>query len=292
MIYEKFAKILNEGIFEDSKNKLLLTIADNPDRYTGLFRPTKPKAKIMQNLLQSNEIKFGDAFELIIREYFVENNYETLPLSDKHNGDSLNFDQLFKKENTIIFIEQKIRDDHDSTKKRGQIDNFTKKIDKLIEKYPNMELKCFFYFVDDSLSKNFNYYQKEIDNLRKDYGISVDLKYGRDLFDMILPVGTWDELISHLKEWKKDIPEFPEINFDIKSEIEYTYNKIIETFTPSEYRKLFENESIVNEIFPIIFPENAILKKLLEYFKDKSKESKNSKIYASLYNKLNTILNG
>ena len=69
MNYNKFKQILNETIFEKSKADLLTKIANSPSRYIGLFRPTKPKAKLLQNLLQSHEIRFGDAFEIIIEEY-------------------------------------------------------------------------------------------------------------------------------------------------------------------------------------------------------------------------------
>jgi len=66
MEYKKFKQIFNETIFEKSKADLLEKIANSPTRYIGLFRPTKPKAKILQNLLQSHEIRFGDAFEHFI----------------------------------------------------------------------------------------------------------------------------------------------------------------------------------------------------------------------------------
>lgn len=47
---------------------------------------------------------------------------------DKEKRESLELDQFAKKDNTYYFIEQKMRDDHDSAKKRGQIDNFEKKL--------------------------------------------------------------------------------------------------------------------------------------------------------------------
>ena len=78
MKYEKFKNIFNETIFEESKALLIEKIAKYPNRYIGLFRPTKPKAKILQNLLQSHEIRFGDAFEEVIEEYFKEFGYEIL----------------------------------------------------------------------------------------------------------------------------------------------------------------------------------------------------------------------
>lgn len=75
MKYEKFKLILNNKIFEKSKSDLLKKISEYPDRYVGLFRPTKPKAKILQNLLQSNEIRFGDATQKLFEEYFIELGY-------------------------------------------------------------------------------------------------------------------------------------------------------------------------------------------------------------------------
>jgi Mg2+ and Co2+ transporter CorA len=65
MEYKFFRNILNKQIFESSKSDLLEKLSKYPERYIGLFRPTKPKAKILQNLLQSNEIRFGDALEII-----------------------------------------------------------------------------------------------------------------------------------------------------------------------------------------------------------------------------------
>ena len=46
MEYIKFTTIFNEIIFEKSKADLLEKVALNPSRYIGIFRPTKPKAKI------------------------------------------------------------------------------------------------------------------------------------------------------------------------------------------------------------------------------------------------------
>ena len=34
-----------------------------PERYTGIFRSTLPKDKLIQNISQSHEINFGDAME-------------------------------------------------------------------------------------------------------------------------------------------------------------------------------------------------------------------------------------
>jgi len=74
MEYNLFKQIFNETIFEKSKADLLEKIASSPSRYIGLFRPTKPKAKILQNLLQSHEIRINRALSaLFFLHFFVDN---------------------------------------------------------------------------------------------------------------------------------------------------------------------------------------------------------------------------
>jgi hypothetical protein len=46
--YEVFKDIFDEKIFAKSKPDLLKKVAEYPDRYVGLFRPTKPEAKLLQ----------------------------------------------------------------------------------------------------------------------------------------------------------------------------------------------------------------------------------------------------
>ena len=115
--YEKFKKIFDEKIFAKSKPDLLKKVAEYPDRYVGLFRPTKPEAKLLQNLLQSNEIRFGDAFEVAIKQYFINEGWQPLPQKiTSKEGDALDIDQLLIKDDKVLFIEQKVRDDHDQPK--------------------------------------------------------------------------------------------------------------------------------------------------------------------------------
>ena len=131
--YEVFKNIFDEKIFAKSKPDLLKKVAEYPDRYVGLFRPTKPEAKLLQNLLQSNEIRFGDAFEVAIKQYFINEGWQPLPQKiTSKEGDALDIDQLLIKDDKVLFIEQKVRDDHDSTKKRGQISNFERIVSQIL----------------------------------------------------------------------------------------------------------------------------------------------------------------
>jgi Holliday junction resolvase-like predicted endonuclease len=279
MQYNQFKQIFNEMIFEKSKADLLEKIANNPSRYIGLFRPTKPKAKILQNLLQSHEIRFGDAFEHAIEKYLELKGCEILQKKyTLENGDVLDIDQCFRRNEKVYFIEQKVRDDHDSTKKRGQIDNFEKKLDLMLSKYPENELVGIFYFIDLDLVKNKNFYTVELAKMTTDYGVETQIFYGKPLFDYLGYEDIWTEILDYLKQWREEIPDLPEINFDLDSN--HTFEEI-KNIKPLYFRKLLENEEIFNEIVLTLFPEKTTLRLLLNYFEDKPET-----IYRTIANNL------
>ena len=280
MEYNLFKDILNKQIFESSKRDLLEKIVKYPERYIGLFRPTKPKAKILQNMLQSNEIRFGDALEILFEKYFTQLGFTNLPKKIEIEKEYLNLDQLFKDDKYIYFIEQKVRDDHDSTKKRGQFANFEKKIEALIQEYDESKLKCYMYFIDPSLTKNKKYYTTEINKIQSDYKIYTKLFYGKELWDEILHPEIWNELLNYLEKWKKEIPDMPSINFDEDAESTFEEIKSIEL---SVFRKLFNNKNICMEILPILFPHNKSLELLYRYF---SQPEKQNIIYKTLSKKI------
>ena len=283
MEFEKFKGIFNETIFEKSKIALVEKIAKYPSRYIGLFRPTKPKAKILQNLLQSHEIRFGDAFETLIEEYLRELGFKILDKKfSADNGDKLNVDQCFSKKEKVFFIEQKVRDDHDSSKKRGQIDNFEKKLNVIINEKGEKNLIGIFYFIDPELRKNKNYYITALEKMSKDYGVKLYLFYGKELFEFLGLNGIWEEILNHLEKWKQEIPELPETNFDLDAKESF---EDIKELNPTYFRKLFQNEEIFNEIILTIFPEKKTLNLLLEFFKRKSIEKTIYKTLSELLEK-------
>ena len=279
MQYNQFKQIFNETIFEKSKIDLLEKIARYPSRYIGLFRPTKPKAKILQNLLQSHEIRFGDAFEYVIEKYLELNGCEILQKKYTiDNGDTLSIDQCFKKDDKVFFIEQKVRDDHDSTKKRGQIDNFEKKLDLMLSKYRENELVGIFYFVDPNLVKNKNFYISELSKMTTDYGVETQIFYGKPLFDYLGYSDIWTEILDYLKKWRDEIPDLPEINFDLDANNTFEEVKNIK---PLIFRKLLENDDAFNEIVLTLSPQKTVLNLLFYYF-----DTKTETIYKTIAAKL------
>ena len=268
MEYNLFKQIFNETIFEKSKADLLEKIASSPSRYIGLFRPTKPKAKILQNLLQSHEIRFGDAFEHTIEKYLQIKGCEILPKKFTNgDGEVLNIDQCFRKDGKVYFIEQKVRDDHDSTKKRGQILNFEKKLDIMLLKYAEEELIGIFYFIDPELVKNKNFYIAELSKMTKDYNVETKIFYGKTLFEYLGYSDIWDEILEYLVEWKKEIPDLPEINFDLDAQDTF---EEIKDLKPLVFRKLLANDELFKEIILTLFPQKKTLKLLHEYYSTKT----------------------
>ncbi len=281
MEYNNFAKILNEIIFDKSKALLIEKIARSPNRYIGLFRPTKPKAKILQNLLQSHEIRFGDAFEILIEKYLIEFDFSILDKGIMDGeGNRLTVDQCFHDSGKTFFVEQKIRDDHDSSKKRGQINNFEKKLSILSDKYGETNVTGIFYFIDPDLQKNKKYYFAELNKMATDYGVVLHLFYGEELFGFFNKNDAWKEILAYLEQWKNDIPDLPETNFD--KEPEKSFDEI-KDLSPSIYRNLLNNDDIFNEIVLTIFPEKQTLNLLFEYFESKASEKA---IYETLTNLL------
>ncbi|MCL1925343.1 MAG: hypothetical protein FWF50_07155 [Defluviitaleaceae bacterium] len=291
MKQQEFNEIINKKIFEENLTKLLEKIAKYPDRYVGLFRPTKPYSKIIQNISQSYEIRFGDALEAIFEKYMEYIGFENLEKRIITNtGQIYNIDLLFKSENTktVYMVEQKVRDDHDSTKKRGQYTNFSEKYEIIEKVFNGYTVTAIMWFVDDSLRKNKNFYEAKIkiEILQKDKD-SMHLVYGEEFFNIsneLEEKSFWDVFIGQLKSWKDGIPEHPNINFDDEENINEVINQISPNkITNSIWKNLFTDERILNDIFPVIFPTGLAFRKYLTIFEDNSKRGLEIKKFMKEY---------
>ncbi|EAI1510415.1 restriction endonuclease [Campylobacter coli] len=266
MTYKNFKNKLNAKIFgEDLNYEILLTVLNNPKRYIGLFRITNAKTKLIQNITQSCEIKFGDFIEEILSEYIIEMGYETLDKNigfDEENN-KLSADQIFKDNDNIYLIEQKIRDDHDSTKKRGQYANLIKKIKTLKQSFPNHHIVACMWFSDDSLKKNKKFYEEQIYN-NTDERVDIFIFYGEELFkNLFQRIDIYNELISHLKKNKeersKDILNVPD--FDISEEIKNALVKTKKNY-PKLIQKLLSDKKEFVELRKELFPTGKNLEDL------------------------------
>ena len=284
--FDEIKEDFDNKIFANSKADLITKLSKNPSRYVGLFRSSNPKTKLLQNITQSHEIKFGDGCEILIRKLFEKFGFKNLERNRTlENGDEISFDQLIKKNGELLFIEQKVRDDHDSTKKRGQFENFKIKLDYLINNENFASLRSYIYFIDPSLTKNKNYYLAEIEKINSRPGININLAYGDELFVHESIGFVWDEeIVDFLSKWRKNLPNFPELNFD--KEAENTFSEI-KCLSVNTFQKLFTNKDIVTNIFPIIFPTGSTLILLKDHFHSRS-TSNNT--FRNQYSELKKIL--
>ena len=204
--YEEFNSYFEKRILDgdDFYDSLLMGVINNPTRYCGLFRLSNARTKLIQNVTQSHEIKFGDIIEEITTEYLKRLGYRNFNknLGKDENGDELNVDQYFTDNSKVYVVEMKVRDDHDSTKKRGQYMNFHKKVDLVRKKHPSEFVVGAMWFVDDGLVKNKKYYQGEMD-VENFSSSELHLYYGSEFFNSLKGGReAWAELIGHLTRYR------------------------------------------------------------------------------------------
>lgn len=258
--FEHFKRVFDEKIFSNSKSDLITKIARDPDRFVGIYRSTTPQEKLSQNLSQSHEIRFGDAFESIIQDVFFELGYGKLEkkISDSA-GKQLNIDQLVRAEDgEVIFVEQKVRDDHDSTKKVGQAANFRNKILALREIYGSDLSRAFVFFIDPSRKKNKNYYVQRAREFEEETGVACYVFYGEDLFKQLGLEAQWITLIDYLRRWKAEVPVTPSFNFD--EDPADSAAEIITKVKVGDLKKILSDERVVQELFPVLFPNGDTLR--------------------------------
>lgn len=109
MNYERFVATLNHHIFQLEREKLLRKLVNEPERFLGLFRPSKPKGKLFQHLLQAREIGFGDALEEIVAGWLEHYGYQRLDNRIRVNGETMECDHyaLSPNQDFGLLIEQK-----------------------------------------------------------------------------------------------------------------------------------------------------------------------------------------
>ena len=255
--YTEFLKILHSYISygDDFYYDLLCKIIDYPSRYCGLFRLSNIRSKLLQNVTQSREIKFGDFIEELSTEYISILGYRNFAkdLGYDSNGDKLNVDQYFTDGQKIYFCEMKIRDDHDSTKKRGQYENFQKKLSFIKLQHPNQIIDGSMWFVDETLIKNKKYYLQMMKDEPIDSRINLHLYYGSEFFrNLANGDEAWNEIINYLEEYRLENANKDDIDMPDFGSSEVIYEQLLR-LSDNYIKKLFSNnveyELLRNELF-------------------------------------------
>ena len=265
----RFEEILNQHIFNpEEKATLLRKIAQNPDRYIGIFRSTAPRLKLFQNLLQSREIRFGDGMEEVISELLAEKGFIHQPKRLPTSADEeKSCDQYFFSPNILKYylVEQKVRDDHDSSKKKGQFKNFEDKI-VYLKSIHGSTLIGVMYFIDPSLKKNRHYYEAELSKLSSELDVPLYLFYDGELFDFLEIPDVWQFLKLALPKWQQSVPV--NIEFDYDNDLEESW-RVIQTVEIGVWYKLIMNDALwEGQIVQALFSKGAVLKLLLNTFNE------------------------
>ncbi len=66
------------------------------------------------------------------------------------------------------------------------------------DEFHGENIQGYFYFIDESLNKNQNYYKEELQKLSVGYGVPLSLCYGKELFENLNILQVWDEVLNHL----------------------------------------------------------------------------------------------
>lgn len=177
----KFKEIFEKYFSENMMEKAIFEKTfKNPEILASEFSLFSGLTKITHTTLQSLDIKFGYFLEDLLNEIIYSK--QGVKILDRvvvnENGKKLDYDSHFEKDGVEYIIEIKKRDNHDSTKWKGQLDN-------LWEKYnlSNSENKrAIIYFIDESYGrKNYKGY---LDRWAK-YSLNqseLEIYYSRELF--------------------------------------------------------------------------------------------------------------
>ena len=170
MNYEKFKSIMIEDIPLDKlpEEQLLNKMKEKPERFLSDFQLQDDSSRFMKILVTSSTIRLGRAFEKIIKAYFEKNKYTNMEEEAKFklNSKKHEIDILVSKNNDILVIEQKIRDDHDKGKKENILKDLKLKWNYIKNKNNTKNVKGILYFVDPILQVNKNHYEKKLQNIR------------------------------------------------------------------------------------------------------------------------------
>ena len=100
--------------------------------------------------------------------------------------------------------------------------------------------------------------------LQESWGVRLSVSYGQDMFDQLGYPNIWLDIMANLQKWRHDIPDLPSVNFDANPE---ESAEEIKDLPLRIFRKLFDDERIVSQILPVLFPTGATLAILEPYFR-------------------------
>lgn len=278
--YTEFSKIVEKhvpvghALWQETISKIF----QYPQRYASDFSLTSPSSSIIRNIEQGRTIRFGYVIEEVLELYIARIGYTNLSKEIRTGtgkDDVLMIDQCFTDagNENIYIIEQKMRDDHDSSKKRGQIDNFKKKITALHSLYPDKHMKAAMWFADATFGRNRKYYGQELSSMSNSM-LETYLFYGREMFcdGFLGHPEIFDEMIQYIDQCAADMSDdaflvAKEIDSNVNAAeaianyFNFDVTRIRKAMSTSKYasimRKVFPTKRSINGAIRISKEHNA-----------------------------------
>ncbi|MCS4487722.1 hypothetical protein [Streptococcus sciuri] len=300
MINEELKSIMDEYIPSNFIKSTIEKLADSPERLTGVLHANTFELGSITSFGYSRNNSFGNAIESVFREIIASNGWTiektSYNLDDYHlktprmnKKKKISVDQVFSNNINVIFIEQKIRDDHDTSKWEGQWNNFEYKLKVLTEVYKEKEVIGIMWMIDDNFERNKNSYLDKIERIDSLFQNKVFLIYGDDIDNTLNKLDGqqnlyYQPLYHFLNNWHNESVKVPDLNFD-----KYTYDclKVFQGLNEKQAVNFFTNKEVIEEVFPIIFPHMQAIKTYLFMLQNKDKKSKKEEVILPILEKLN-----
>ncbi|WGI36772.1 hypothetical protein [Mesomycoplasma lagogenitalium] len=193
MTLEKIKKIFEKN-FSNIGERIFYTIKKSEVKNSIYTIPIENEIKFYGSIVQIANIKYGNFFEQVIKEFLKENNFNLL----NENNEYKNIDLLFSLNNDLYIAEVKVRDNHDSTKRIGQISNLLSKSKKIKSKFSSYKIHSLIYFIDETERKNYSFYINEYDKYKENFN-SFNVFYGDELFKHLNIIDNWLNTKKNIK---------------------------------------------------------------------------------------------
>ena len=260
MEYLKYKTIFDRHLKIDNITNFVKTLVKSTDaanRLMSSFKVFSLKDRIATQYLTSINIKLGDALEDIFKEYLKEQGVVFLPRNFVAGKDC---DQIFQYNGTTFLIEQKIRDDHDSSKKIGQAENYTDK-KSIIQKQTNNNCYCCCWFIDPDFTKNKNYYISVLSTEEVYYGREIEYFLREKVFHDNRCNNFFQELNNSIERYTNEFSIFDTSNLTID----------YHNFTTTELYRLLKFKSHINTVATIFFNNNIPFQEIYNYISKRSR---------------------
>lgn len=253
MEYCKYKEIFDKHLLlPDVTTYVKDLVKDNTSfaRLTTSFNVKSFIDRLQSNYLTSVGIKLGDALEDAFKQFLIENGAIFLPRNFVKNRDC---DQIFQYGEKTFLIEQKIRDDHDSSKKVGQIENYKIKKDEIKKKVNS--LSACSWFIDPDFAKNKSYYLRELSAEELYYGQEIEQFLKNYVFFDDRCKGFFQELLNSIETYTE---QFSLLNI---ASLKINYKD----FTITELFRLLKSKKHHPQIAQIFFEGSIPFKEIYEY---------------------------